>query len=258
MYYNNMTSVTDIITRVSNIDIHDTHAEQPKVINNHHNYTDNYTVDILRLRFNTYKKSYIDVNVLKVTGLAMRQQNPPEDITENIVKYIIRNYDNDASCVWCKGVDSFKKLSGDLYSNKYNTSAIEVKAFTSNGPSQFGPNKKFEVLYFLDMRNWLNDVMICWRVNLSSESNEFKMVKVNKTQTHIEQCEQGRRPHINWNRLYPQIKNFCVKVYEGSFEEIFNNYNNSTNLLTIKLTTGNDTALPAKLYNLLSDSSGSL
>ena len=48
-----------------------------------------------------------------------------------------------------------------------------------------------------------------------------KKIKMNETQTHEEQCAQGRRPHIAWKKLYPQISDHCVKVYEGSFEGIF-------------------------------------
>jgi hypothetical protein len=54
---------------------------------------------------------------------------------------------------------------------------IEVKSFTSNGPSQFGPDKKFSVLYFLDLRKWLDDEIILWKVNLNYLSDEFKPLK---------------------------------------------------------------------------------
>ena len=114
---------------------------------------DMYDESILRTRFTNFKQMYMMDNDLIKNNLKIRHQNTPEDITENITKYIIRNYENDNSCVWCKGVDKKYGLSGDLFSNKYEKSvAIEVKSFTSNGPSQFGPNKKFGVLYFLDLR----------------------------------------------------------------------------------------------------------
>lgn len=179
---------------------------------------DRYTDDILRARFDDYKKSYVSVQEWKALGIPIRQQNPPEDITENLTKFIIRNYENDKTCIWCKG----SKLYGDLYSDKYTKQApIEVKSFTSNGPAQFGPNKKFSVLYFLDLRDWLNDVIILWRIDLTNESPEFKNIRMNKTQTHQEQCNEGRRPHISWDKLYPQIESHCTKVYEGTFEDIF-------------------------------------
>lgn len=120
----------------------------------------------------------------------------------------------------CKGVNKKYKLSGDLYSKNYNN--IEVKSFTSNGPSQFGPNKKFDVLYFLDMRNFINNKIILWKVNLNNLSDDFNNIKINKNQTMRQQMNQGRRPHISWENIYSQISKHCEKIYEGTFDNIFN------------------------------------
>lgn len=186
---------------------------------------DKYTADVLRVRYDMYRNTYIKTcEIISATTLPIRHQNPPEDVTENIVKFIINNYDNDPSCKWAKSIKlkEKKKINGDLYTNKYPIDfPPEVKAFTSDGPSQFGPTKKFGVLYFLDMRDWLNDKLVLWSVNLRSDSDNWKKIKMNKTQTHEEQCAQGRRPHISWDKLYPQISDHCVKVYEGTFEGIF-------------------------------------
>jgi hypothetical protein len=182
-------------------------------------HDDKYTSDVLRIRYNMYHNTYTSTaEIIKTTGLPIRHQNPPEDVTENIVKFIIQNYDNDPSCKWAKSME----LKGDLYSDKYAIdSPAEIKALTSDGPSSFGPDKKFSVIYFLDMRNWINDIFILWRVNLTSESSEWKGIKMNKTQTFEEQCLQGKRPHISWDNIYPQISDHCFKVYEGNFEGIF-------------------------------------
>ena len=183
---------------------------------------DMYDEEILIRRFTNFKNVYIIDEEFIKNGLKIRHQNTPEDITENITKFIIRKYENDKSCVWCKGIDAKYGLTGDLYSNKYEKIAqIEVKSFTSNGPSQFGPNKKFGVLYFLDLRKWLNNNIILWKVKLNYLSDEFKHIKVNKTQTMGEQLLEGRRPHISWDNIYPQISDFCEKIYEGTFENIF-------------------------------------
>ena len=66
-------------------------------------YDDKYPSELLVKRYTNYKQQYIELNLLNETyGLSIRQQNPPEDITENIVKFIIRKYENDNTCVWCK------------------------------------------------------------------------------------------------------------------------------------------------------------
>jgi hypothetical protein len=208
---------TEHVTETTNTTII-VNKKKPKK-NNQETIEDKYTSDILKLTYNSYKQTYVLLSdIITTTGLPIRHQNPPEDVTENIVKFIIHNYEEDISCKWAKAVG----LNGDLYSDKYNHEyPIEVKAFSSDGPSSFGPKKKFGVIYFLDMRNWLNNIFKLWKVNLNSDSQEWKNIKMNKTQTNEEQCEAGRRPHISWDHIYPQIKDHCVQVYEGSFENIF-------------------------------------
>ncbi len=181
---------------------------------------DKYDKEILIQRFRNFKNMYVSDEELIKNGLKIRHQNTPEDITENITKFIIRKFENDDTCVWCKGIDKKYGLTGDLYSNKYEV-PIEVKSFTSSGPSQFGPDKKFSVLYFLDLRKWLNDEIVLWKANVNHMSDEFKNIKVNKTQTMGDQLLEGRRPHISWDHIYPQISSLCEKIYEGSFENIF-------------------------------------
>ena len=181
---------------------------------------DKYTPEILRKRFNRFKEDYIELSLLKeTTGLPIRHQNIPEDITENIVKFVMQNYDNDKTCKWAKSIGK----KGDLYSEKYpEVSPPEVKAFTSDGPSSFGPKKQFGVIYFLDMRNWIIDnLFVVWKVNVSNNSSEWKKIKMNKSQTNEDQCEEGRRPHISWDNIRNQLQDKCVKIYEGTFEDIF-------------------------------------
>ena len=185
---------------------------------------DKYTKDILINRYNIFRNMYMNETELIKNGLKIRHSNMPEDISENITKFIIRNYEKDESCLWCKGVEKKYNLYGDLYSIKYDKlTPIEVKSFTSIGPSQFGPNKKFGILYFLDLTKILNNDIILWKVNLNYLSKEFNNIKINKKETMEDQFKKGRRPHISWINIYPQITSFCEKIYEGTFDNIFIN-----------------------------------
>jgi len=178
---------------------------------------DNYTQEILVTRFLLYRNYVIETNkIVSKTGLPIRGLNPPEDITENIVKFIIQNKIGDVSCKWAKAIEK----SGDLFSDLEGIE--EVKAFTSDGPCSFGPKKKFHVLYFLDMRDWLNDRFILWQVKLTNDSKDWKDLKMNKKQTNDDQCKEGRRPHIAFDKIQSQLGDKCVSIYEGSFEGIFN------------------------------------
>lgn len=184
--------------------------------------TDAYTIELLTERFNSCVELYKLENEWKQKITGMRHSNLPEDLTENLAKFIIRKYDNDPTIIWAKNQKiNGKKIPGDLYSVLYDIDhQPEVKSFTSNGPIQFGPNKKFGVLYFLDLRKFTDDIIVLWRANLTHETEVYRNIKMNKLQTHSEQCEEGRRPRINWEGLYPQIKEHCVKIFEGTFSQI--------------------------------------
>ena len=181
--------------------------------------SDAYTKEILQMRWSHFRQGHeILTRLIADTGLKIRRPNPPEDMTENLAKFIIQRRDNDPSCKWAKSVGG----KGDLYSDKYPVDfPPEVKAFTSDGPCQFGPRKKFGALYFLDLRKWSEDHIVLWRANLQSDSPEMKSIQMTQTDTFEDQCNRGVRPHISWNKLYPQISNHCVMVYAGTFDDIF-------------------------------------
>ena len=179
--------------------------------------SDNITIEILDELF-TKHKDYVSalINQKHKYKIDIRLPNMPEYISENIAKFLIRNKLNDKTCVWSKG--SNNKRSGDLYSDKEKIQ--EVKAFTSTGPISFGPTEKWNVLYFLDMRKWLDDMIILYQVNLSNDSTEWRNIKINSKDTFEVQAKLGLRPRINWDGLSKQLKN-KVEVYRGSFKDIF-------------------------------------
>lgn len=178
---------------------------------------DKYISDILRMRFKRIRQRAIeDLEDMKKYDICFRMQNPPEDVTENIIKNIVKNHEGDTTVVWCRLIE----LPGDLDST--TSGIIETKSFTSGGPSSFGPKKKFNVMYFLDMREWLNDIFIVWKVNLTHASHEWKGIKMNKDETNEEQCEDGKRAHISWEKIKSQLPpEKITQVYNGTFEGIF-------------------------------------
>lgn len=175
---------------------------------------DTYTRELLNEQYLLHK-AYVNgrIDTTKKIGVTVRLPSIPEDISENIVKHIIHNKLNDKTSRWdCK--------KGDLLSHKEGKQ--ECKCFTSDGPLSFTPSSDWDVLYFLDARKWLNDEFILYRVQLKRTSTEWKNIKISKTQTFEDQTKQGRRPRITWESLQPQIHYCCDKVYEGTFENIFN------------------------------------
>jgi hypothetical protein len=178
-----------------------------------------YTDDILRKSYLSFRDFYSSKKAMKIeTALPIRLPNFPEDISENIVRLIIRNYEGYNDVLWSKEVNK----PGDLISETLGI--IEVKCSSSSGPCSFGPVKEFNVWFFLDVRNFEDDIFICHKVDLSSQSSQWKNLKVNNLQTLEMQSKQKRRPRANWDTIiYPQLKEYCHKVYEGSFEGIFLN-----------------------------------
>jgi hypothetical protein len=173
---------------------------------------DNYTSDILKIQYKLHK-DYVSGRIQSSKDLKIKFRLPsiPEDISENIVKFILHNKWNDKTSSWdCKG---------DLMSKKEGKQ--ECKCFTSDGPPSFTPSSEWDVIYFLDARQWLNDKFTLYRIPLKRTSEEWKNIKVSKSETFEQQANQGRRPRITWESLYPQISTHCTKIYEGTFEGIF-------------------------------------
>jgi hypothetical protein len=169
-----------------------------------------YTEAILIEQYNIHVRYVNSRKILKNQKLKIRLPALPEDISENIIKFILRKFGDPTSSRECR--------RGDLLSAQEGRQ--ECKSFTSNGPTSFTPSSNWEVIYFLDARAWACNMFSLYRVSLSRTSDEWKNIKVSKAETFHDQCKQGRRPRITWNLLYPQISKFCTKMFEGSLEDI--------------------------------------
>jgi len=139
-----------------------------------------------------------------------RLPNFPEDISENLVKYIIK-YKLGFLPKQCS-------KSGDLI---YDDKKIEVKCFASSGPSSFGPTEKWTEIYFLDARDFINENFKLFQIKLSNDDLEWRNIKVSKTQTFFEQCIQKRRPRICFNLIRKQLsKDKVICIFSGKMVDI--------------------------------------
>ena len=136
----------------------------------------------------------------------IRRINFPSEISENICKIIGIKYFNKEI--------RWNTKCGDLITS--DNEKIEVKAFSSNGPISFGPKENWDHLIILDALDYINGNFKCYYINLSNTNEIWKNIKVSKTQTYKEQCDKGRRPRINWETLYPQIKEHVELIFEGN------------------------------------------
>ena len=133
-----------------------------------------------------------------------RKMNFPSEISENLVMYaIIRKYPF-ITCIWdiSKG-----DLIMDLYIKKYN---IEVKAFSSGGPTSFGPTVVWDIIYFIDCRNIQNSNFKIYEIKLSNNCKIWKNIKVNTNETYEDHCNQKRRPRICFDALLLEKRAYYV------------------------------------------------
>lgn len=137
-----------------------------------------------------------------------RAPNFPECLSESIVAEIIRKVEK---------VDCKKGRVGDLIKNKITR--IEVKCFTSIGPSSFGPKEKWKEIYFLDATKFMKNEFKLFRVRMSNVDFENIVLNLNGA-TYKQQCDKGRRPRISFEKLLPQIKSKTKLIFSGSLEEI--------------------------------------
>lgn len=175
--------------------------------------TDKYTEEILKERYYAHKEYVTKTKeFIEKTEINIRLPCIPEDISENIIKFIIHNKLGDKTSIW-------NTKTGDLFSQ--NEGKQECKCFTSDGPLSFTPSSEWDVIYFLNAKDWINDNYVLYKINLQRNSEVWKNIKINKTQTFEDQCKQGRRPRMNFDLLQKQLKEHCLKVFEGNFENIF-------------------------------------
>jgi hypothetical protein len=132
-----------------------------------------------------------------------RAPNFPEHISENIIRNLIEQLEN----VKC----TRNNKSGDLSKEGIR---VECKSFSSAGPCSFGPNEKWNEIYFLDARNYITKKFKLYRVKLSNDDKIFLNLKVNKKQTFEDQAKLGRRPRITFNEIYKQLKSNIELIYD--------------------------------------------
>jgi hypothetical protein len=106
----------------------------------------------------------------------IRMPNFPQEISENLVKYMI-----------CDPNVSYFTKSGDL---SCRGQKIEVKCFSSTGPSSFGPTEKWDVIYFLDAVDHVNGKFTCYKISMNND--EFGLIRINKLETYSDQICQKK------------------------------------------------------------------
>jgi hypothetical protein len=174
--------------------------------NKNKNLTINNIIELLNIHIEYVNKI---IAFKKKTGINTRLPNFPECISENIVREYI-NHKEKRICICSQS-------GGDLeIIDKISNIKVEVKCFTSSGPTSFGPTEKWNELYFIDATKFMNNEFKIYKINLSNNSDKFKSIKINSTETFEDQCKNGKRPRLGFKLLCDQLLNDVKLVYDGS------------------------------------------
>ena len=173
---------------------------------------DNMTIDIVQKILKNYNKNYkFNKKINKsLSKKKLRNNNFPSEISENLVKFaIFKKY---------KIFPTWDTKIGDL---QLCNIKIEVKGFMSNGPSSFGPTEKWRILYFVDCKDHMKMSFKIYEIFLSNDSEIWKNIKINKTQTYECQCKEKRRPRICFKDIKTQIPSHCKLIFSGNIKELY-------------------------------------
>lgn len=173
---------------------------------------DNMTIEIIDKMIDYYNDKITFNSQLNdmLSKKKIRNENFPSEISENIVKYGIYKKYNVMGC--------WDTSRGDLDLLKLK---IEVKGFSSNGPSSFGPTEKWDWIYFIDCRDVFHKNFKIYEIRLSNNHSIWKNIKINAKQTMHDQCCQKRRPHLAFANIYEQIKAHCNLIFDGNISELY-------------------------------------
>ncbi len=164
----------------------------------------NDAIDILRA-YHTYA-SFLKTKNLSYSGQKkIRLPNFPSEVSEQIVRLILEKRDG-SPITW-------KPKTGDLADSAGRK--LEVKCFSSSGPSSFGPTTQWQKLYFLDATRAADLHFKCYEINLTRD--QFApLVKINESETFEMQCHRNVRPHIKFAKLAPQLTDEQLKlIFDG-------------------------------------------
>ena len=117
-----------------------------------------------------------------------RRPNFPSEISENIAKFAMAKTYGVFPNWNCKVGDL--DLAGER---------IEVKGFSSMGPTSFGPTSKWNKLIFVDCMKFIEKIFTVIEIDCESTDPAIQNIVLNKSknETFKDKCAKGNRPHIN-------------------------------------------------------------
>lgn len=142
----------------------------------------------------------------------IRKLNFMSEISENIVKLAIRK-----KYGVCPMWDT---KSGDLY---ICSKKIEVKGFSSDGPSSFGPTEDWHWIYFIDCKKYKEKHFIIYEIKLSNKSDIFRNIKISSSDTFGKIADANQRGKLRgaFETIFKkQLGNNCNMIFNGYLKDL--------------------------------------
>ena len=169
-----------------------------------------------------YKKKLIRykycVSILDQPGVddQCRRPNFPENISENIVRFLL--YKTRNQIYTREGTGDLNLIGGQH--------RVEVKTFaTAKTPCSFGPKTPWDEIYFLDATRFRDEIFKCYRVNLPHNSDVWKQLRISKTKSMEDGRTEGKRPRHPFDGpqgIKSQLpQEYVTEIYNGTFDDIF-------------------------------------
>ena len=182
--------------------------------NNYSSLQNGMSFKILNNLLNKYISNYEYLEEINkvLPDKKCRHENFPSHISENIVKFALyKKY----------GImPDWNTPKGDLV---LDDNQIEVKAFTSDGPTSFGPSEDWDCIYFVDAKDFKNKNFKIYEIILSSKDDMWRNIIFSKTKTYGSIAEQNERGKLRANFykiIKPQINNYCNLIFDDNISKL--------------------------------------
>lgn len=175
---------------------------------------DNMDLSILKSLLDKYLDDSLFITKINklLSKKKCRNQNFPSHISENIVKFaLFKKY---------KIMPCWDTKRGDLVLLNKN---IEVKGFMSDGPSSFGPTEKWDWIYFIDCKDFNNNIFKVYEIKLSNISQIWRNVLISKNRTYGQIADENKRGQLRgifYKKFKPQLENHCNLIFDGHVSDL--------------------------------------
>jgi ribonucleotide reductase alpha subunit len=171
--------------------------------------TDNFNISTIKKCLDLFIQNhnfYEDLNSTLNGYKKCRHENLPSHISENLAKIGIYKFYKK---IW---LPTWNIKPGDLclvFDNKIYK-RIEVKGFTSDGPSSFGPKEEWDWIYFVDLKNFKQKHVKIYEIKLSNKSERWRNLKFGRS-TYGEIADANKRGNLRcaFNLIKKQLGNDC-------------------------------------------------